>query len=91
MQGLVVGPQGSDGEDVGVREWDVEEAQRGGTVSGSGSSEPEIFVSSLPREPSKVPEAGLPIVDRLGTRVVGLDAKIRMSQACWRTQGPSGH
>lgn len=42
MQGLVVGPQGSEGEDVGVREWDVEEAQWGGTISGSGSSEPSI-------------------------------------------------
>lgn len=27
MQGLVVGPHGSEGEDVGVREWDVEEAR----------------------------------------------------------------
>jgi len=35
VQGLVVGPQGSEGEDV-------EEAQWGGTISGSGSSEPEI-------------------------------------------------
>lgn len=67
MQGLVVGPQGSDGEDVGVRGgW---RRHRGvGRSLGSGSSEPEIFVSSLPREPSEVPEAGLPIVDRLGTR-----------------------
>lgn len=42
MQGLVVGPQGSDGEDVGVREWDVEEVTEGKTVSGSGSSEPRF-------------------------------------------------
>ena len=42
MQGLVVGPQGSEEEDVGIREWDVEEAQGGGTIAGSGRSEPEI-------------------------------------------------
>lgn len=42
MQGLVVEPQGSEEEDVGSRDWDVEEAQGGGTIAGSGRSEPEI-------------------------------------------------
>ena len=49
------------------------------------------FVNSLPWEPSEVPEAGLPIAHRLGTRVVVLHAKIRISQACWGTRGPLGH
>ena len=49
------------------------------------------FVSSLPREPSEVPEAGLPIVHRLQTRVIVLHAKIRMNLACWGTRGPLGH